>query len=160
MERGRTKPLWMQTLTVNETKDEKKVPSSYLDNLDSTPSNTETTWRKSTEKNLNAQCEKQIFGIRMWGFLPQIFIVQKGNANYQFDHIHHLPIKDNILFDRTDGNHWTTAETEIQTQNPPEVGLLSNTTLLPLECMVKYKSVCTRHVFGQETHTIFYDHSF
>lgn len=55
-ERG-TETLRIQTLTVNETNDEKKVPSSYLDNLDSTPSNTETTWRKSTEKNLNAQCE-------------------------------------------------------------------------------------------------------
>lgn len=41
----RTEPLKIQTLTVNETNDEKKVPSSYLDNLDSTPSNTETTWR-------------------------------------------------------------------------------------------------------------------
>lgn len=53
-----TKPLWIQTPTVNETNDEKKVPSSYLDNLDSTPSNTETTWRKSTEQKPNTQCEK------------------------------------------------------------------------------------------------------
>lgn len=53
----RAEPLRIQTLTVNETNDEKKVPSSYLDNLDSTPSNTETTWKKSTEKNLSAQCE-------------------------------------------------------------------------------------------------------
>lgn len=53
----RTEPLRIQTLTVNETNDEKKVPSSYLDNLDSTPSKTETTWWKSTEKNPNAPCE-------------------------------------------------------------------------------------------------------
>lgn len=61
--------------------------------------------------------------------------------------------KGNILFaaspiDQTDGNHWTTAEIEIQTQNTLEVDLLSSTALLPLECMVKHRSVCTRHVFG------------
>lgn len=32
----------IQILTVNDRMDEKKVPSSYLDSLDNTPSNTET----------------------------------------------------------------------------------------------------------------------
>lgn len=48
----KAEPLRIQTLTVNETNDEKKVPSSYLDNLDSTPSNTETTWRGKAQRKI------------------------------------------------------------------------------------------------------------
>lgn len=36
----------MQILTVNDRTDEKKVPSSYLDSLDNTPSNTEINYRQ------------------------------------------------------------------------------------------------------------------
>lgn len=36
----------MQILTVNDRMDEKKVPSSYLDSLDNTPSNTEINYRQ------------------------------------------------------------------------------------------------------------------
>lgn len=36
----------IQILTVNDRMDEKKVPSSYLDSLDNTPSNTETNYKQ------------------------------------------------------------------------------------------------------------------
>lgn len=36
----------MQILTVNDRMDDKKVPSSYLDSLDNTPSNTEINYRQ------------------------------------------------------------------------------------------------------------------
>lgn len=36
----------MPILTVNDRMDEKKVPSSYLDSLDNTPSNTEINYRQ------------------------------------------------------------------------------------------------------------------
>lgn len=38
----------MRILTVNDRMDEKNVPSSYLDSLDNTPSNTEINYRQFT----------------------------------------------------------------------------------------------------------------
>lgn len=40
-------------LTVNESIDEKKVPSSYLDNLESTPSSTATNCIKKHSINIH-----------------------------------------------------------------------------------------------------------
>lgn len=128
----RTETLRIQTLTVNETKDEKKVPSSYLDNLDSTPSNTETTWRKSTEKNLNAQCENKYLEWQC-GFLFLIFVlISRATWTVNLITFSTSPsaeIKDNLLFaasliDQTDGNCWITAERETQPKLSPEAGLL------------------------------------
>lgn len=45
-----------QILTVNDRIDEKKVPSSYLDNLDNTPSNTETNCNTVDSEYLECDC--------------------------------------------------------------------------------------------------------
>lgn len=66
-------------------------------------------------------------------------------------------IKDNILFaaspiDQTNGNCWTTSEIETQPKNSPwgHWGPLPNATLLPLEHVVNYRSVCAQHVVWVE----------
>lgn len=107
-------------------------------------------------KYLEWECEFLFIWVHLELIRVLLFSRAKQTVNLiPFSISESAEIKDNILFtasptNRTDGNHWTTAETETQPQNSPEVGLLPNTNLLPLDNVVKHRSVCTQHAFWVE----------